>query len=691
MAQLKASSGLYSFGTIGETGFGAGGQGPTSFDEIYKFPFSAPPVTGSDHGELTFAHHSGAGHEDGTTGYTSGGVGPGTARNSTIQSYSFYSPVTSTDIGELTYLIDRTRGLSSPTDGWTVGGYGQEPPLPAPFGEVTTIQKFPFSLPFATATDVDELSTAKANTFPHFTTTEGFVSGGGAIPNVIYDTVEKFPFTSPFTIVTDVGELTTGRVGGAPSQSTTEGYLAGGVAPGPVVSDSIVKYPFSTPFSTYTDLTELSSPRYQNHGNSSETKGYSVNGFPNLDTIEEFPFSAPVTATDIGELGSTLRNRAPGNLFTPDTSNVPYSILQGAIKTKINASDFGSGTIGDVLIRSWNFNKYIWVPAPSLPLDHPRGFGLTYGYAAGGFIETPNPFVPTSSPTLNIQRFPFSAAPITATDIGEIAANTQHGAGVSSSSNGYIAGGYEAPPAPYATIQSYPFSAPPVTATNIGDLAVPITPNIGTARMTGAGSPTDGYVAGGFYPGPTAYDVINKFPFSSPFTNATDVGELVTTTYEGGSAQSNIEAYVITGLIGPGTPASSPTDVVQKYPFTSPPITATDVGELAVPVYGQGFSSGERGFLTFGGSAQNIYSFPLSSPFTTSTSYNSPFPPGARQDFKTNSSADSGWITGGNYTPPTNLSLDIITSFPFYSSDGHGQTDVGELAEGVRNHTGNWV
>jgi hypothetical protein len=165
------------------------------------------------------------------------------------------------------------------------------------------IDRFPFSTPFTTATDVGDLSVAKASLMGQSSSENGYTSGGyvpASPPSA--EVIERFPFSTPFTTATNIGSLSQGRSRGTSQSSLTDGYTSGGFQ----FLTRIDKFPFSTPFTTATNIGSLSQGRNDQAGQSSSDSGYTSGGYspaPSTNTIDKFPFSTPfTTATDVGDL-----------------------------------------------------------------------------------------------------------------------------------------------------------------------------------------------------------------------------------------------------------------------------------------------------------------------------------------------------------------------------------------------------
>lgn len=302
-------------------GFTSGGPGPPGTSNVERFPFQATFNITVIVGQLAIQRTALAGQSSLVDGFSSGGStgeDPSGKTNS-IETFPFTSPFTlATDIGDLTENRNLSAGLSSEDDGYTAGGR-----LPPPGAQTFVIDRFPFSSPFTTATNIGSIlefipgtndpirsfgSLAGSNS-----DTAGFVSSGKyAPPNTTgpFTTVERFPFTSTFTTSSVVGALSQFRLnltGGL--SSDTHGFVAGGDRVG-IASNVVDSFPFSSPFATATDVGDLVRNTEGHAGHNGEYNGFISGGFPGETApgdlrrqIQTFPFSNPFTiATDTGEL-----------------------------------------------------------------------------------------------------------------------------------------------------------------------------------------------------------------------------------------------------------------------------------------------------------------------------------------------------------------------------------------------------
>ena len=215
-------------------------------------------------------------------------------------------------------------------------------------------------------------------------------------------------------------------------------------------------------------------------------------------------------------------------------------------------------------------------------------------------------------------------------------------------------------------IEKFPFATSTTNATNIGSLT--------TSRIninTGHSSATHGYASGGYAPPGNAVNNIDKFSFFAG-GNATDVGDLATAVYNASGQSSSVNGYTSAGTTAP--PTNTPTAAIQKFSFASEG-NATSIGNLTVSrrtVVGQ--SSKTHGYASGGNSPiiNTIDKFPFVSD-TNATDVGDLTQ--ARSHAASQSSTTHGYASGGESPSIVNT----IDKFPF-SSDSNA-TDVGDLTQ----------
>jgi len=242
------------------------------------------------------------------------------------------------------------------------------------------------------------------------------------------------------------------------------------------------------------------------------------------------------------------------------------------------------------------------------------GSSTTHGYVYGGYKE------PSPSHTY-IDKFSFTSTS-NATEIGDITLGRWGYAAQSSSDYGYCSGGRVGTGDTYTNVIDKTSFSVDGDSTDVGDLS--------QSRGNGLGghsSETYGYTSGGFTPSYT--NTIDKFTFSSD-ANATDVGDLTVARRDCAGQSSSTHGYT-----SGGHPGGSDTNVIDKFTFASDS-NATDVGDLTI----------------------------------------------AKDGAAGQSSSTYGYSSGGNTSSQTN----VIEKFSF-TSDGNA-TDVGDLTRTVHGCSG---
>ena len=305
----------------------------------------------------------------------------------------------------------------------------------------------------------------------------GYVQGGISIPPYSnLNTIDKFSLTSNAN-ATDVGNLTLGKTRSSAQKSPADGFNSGGVT-GPGVNSphitTIEKYSFSSDGNA-TSVGNLSNARSAVVGHSSATDGYSGAGYPGWGTtpttnvIDKFPFAiSSGTAVRVGylteqvALASGQQSDTHGYYSGGDNQ---FGANRNDIQKFPFVSDGNTTDVGDLTTAGY-----------------PAGAGHSSsdnGYRTGGFI---NP-----SPTFNrdtVDYWPF-ASDTNAVDLGDLSQERVQHAGVSSTTTGYVAGGYRGPaPQPnvgVTVIEAFPFA---------GTFSTSDTADLTQARAYGTGNQT---------------------------------------------------------------------------------------------------------------------------------------------------------------------------------------------------------
>jgi hypothetical protein len=301
------------------------------------------------------------------------------------------------------------------------------------------------------------------------------------------------------------------------------------------------------------------------------------------DTIQKFDFAASVTSTDIGNL-SSVRAEAAGS------SSADKGFNYGGISA-------GTGLPALTMVESvdyFPFASSFFTSTSVGTIVGERAIGghtsKEYGFVSGGL---PKPTRLTTTNTLI--RYPFANA-VDAASVTSLSTTRGGHAAHSSSTHGYVAGGYSDPapnPVGLTSIQKFSFVSPyPVTS--VGDITQErsrrTTTEVGwNSFIAGFSSNTHGYSAGGqsspAVPSNTYYRRVDKFPFSSD-TNASIVGDLSAARGGAVGSSSNTSGYVSGGYgAQPSPPAADARTMIDYFPFATDN-NATDVGDLVLRVTG---------------------------------------------------------------------------------------------------------
>lgn len=274
---------------------------------------------------------------------------------------------------------------------------GQVPNVPT---QLTTIDKFPFSISSGTGTDVGDLSLARYQVAGQSSTTDGFSSGG---TSPFRSTIDKFPFAISGGTATSVGNLTAARSQQGSLSSVTDGFTTGGIVPAKV--NTIDKFPFSISSGTAIDVGDLSEVKGGTAGHATLTDGFASGGSSpgQVSTIDKFPFAiSGGTATDVGDLNQVKDTGAGSSSTTDGFSSggyVPTGYTLNIHKFPFAISGGTSTDVGDLA----NGNKY---------------YTGQHSSTTDGFVAGTNS--PSLSPNKSIDKFPFNISSGTATDVGDL-------------------------------------------------------------------------------------------------------------------------------------------------------------------------------------------------------------------------------------------------------------------------------
>mgnify|MGYP003136944689 CR=1 FL=1 len=294
----------------------------------------------------------------------------------------------------------------------------------------------------------------------------------------------------------------------------------------------------------------VSAPSFRNMGTNA---GYYAGGYPYQEHIDKNSFTSDGDSTNAGDLinhmsagagcsDGTYGWIAGGSLpsgidviqkftFATDSDATDISNLLAAclLASGCNDADYGyaiGGLAGPIqnVIQRWVFaTGSDAADVGDLTLKMRGSCGLssaTHGFGAGGENDGP-----TAGYTDVICRFAFADATGDAVDHGDLFTTRKACAGNSSTDYGFVSAG-SGSGGTMTSIDRFAFESN-TTATDWADM------NYSQYVVTGTPSTTHGYQQGGGYP---LVDYVEKFPYASQ-TNATDIGNLISSKFEGAGCQ----------------------------------------------------------------------------------------------------------------------------------------------------------
>ena len=181
--------------------------------------------------------------------------------------------------------------------------------------------------------------------------------------------------------------------------------------------------------------------------------------------------------------------------------------------------------------------------------------------------------------------------------------------------------------------------------------------------------------------GPIIYATIDRFPFATN-TNATSQGVISVGRGVGASHSSGSHGYCAGG--------SPMTNVIDKYPFVSPLIIGTDVGDLTQSRYGvAGQQSPTHGYSTGGYYSPRFTPVPLANridkfPFAADTNATTVGALISRRFGVCGQTSTTDGYTSGGSTSPDRLDGIVGTIDKFPTATDANATNVGGLTQGRR-------
>ena len=309
--------------------------------------------------------------------------------------------------------------------------------------------------------------------------------------------------TAGANVWTCSGGGATGNIAPFTFGGTNFGYCSGSFAsPAPYSRDWIQKYAFASDADAI-DSGNLTTPQWGGAGIGSRTHGYTAGGYYHnnvgaVNVIDNFPFAAGGNATDVGDLTVARNNMSAAS------EKESYAYVVGG------ANSGGNTNVIDRFSLTTNGNATDVGDLSSICTWTASSSSESHGYCCqsynGGNINV-------------IERYAFQAT-ATVSDVGDLHASNPGGAGdtgVTSQTHGYYIRSITTNPAG-SDIQKYSLASS-ASGVLVGDSQHAA----GANHQVGASSTTHGYLAGGFASNANS---IERFSLSTD-GNCTLVGDLV--------------------------------------------------------------------------------------------------------------------------------------------------------------------
>jgi hypothetical protein len=250
--------------------------------EIDRYPF-ASESTISNAGALSANRGNLTGHSSSTHAYSAGGITnfstpPFSPAGTTLDRFPFTTPfVTASSVGSLSSSRATAAGISGDNFGFVVSGR-----IPDSATNTSAIDRFPFASSPVNASAVGTELTSHFSYLAGLNSgKDGYIAGGSSTASTfgITNVISKFPYINPVR-TTNVGVLTVNKLGCGGVSGITDGYVIGGnIAPAPITYTNVIdRFPFVTEITNAFNTGTLSATKSFMSTQSSDTFGYSLGG-----------------------------------------------------------------------------------------------------------------------------------------------------------------------------------------------------------------------------------------------------------------------------------------------------------------------------------------------------------------------------------------------------------------------------
>ena len=237
-------------------------------------------------------------------GYCHGGQQAGNQSYDRIDRWDYASDSAATDVGNLAQISMYNAGCTSGTDGFCITSHAAYPIS-------TGIQKYSYASATGDATSHGDVTTGAGSPqgCSDMVNQYGYRCGGN---NPVANRKDKFAFLSNVT-ASDAGDLAIHHHAGGGSNDLTHGYNQSGHVSGSSTDTAqIDRFAFAAGVDSV-DCGDVTQGRGGTDNGASSTirgylvQGYSISGGGYSNRIDNHTFASSITATDVGDVSSTLQ------------------------------------------------------------------------------------------------------------------------------------------------------------------------------------------------------------------------------------------------------------------------------------------------------------------------------------------------------------------------------------------------
>lgn len=558
---------------VTQLGYLGGGEDGISFlSSMNKITFTTDTVSAIP--ATVGARFQLAASSSATAGYFGGGRSP---IISSIDKLTYSTETSSSSPG--TKLSGARYSLSATgnaNNGYFGGGTNSS------YADITTVDKLTYSIETVAQSPSASLSAIRKRLSAVGNQLVGYFQGGDGSPNST-SIIDKITYSTDNTALVPGLALSGGRYQDAAMGSSTAGYFSGGMPGGggnTVTSTNKLTYSNDTiallPGANIPAPPGSSSIKSHGAAGGAST-GYLAGGQDDSFTPRSSIYKIDYATDTISQPPSTLtQDRYSFGSASPTSNANPYAAPPAATPTPQTVGELRAGgptTNFGYFVGGGNpalstadkvtYSTDTTAQSPSASLSFARQvlFGVgngAYGYFIGGYDNNV-----AYAPVTNSDRLTYSTDVTAASPASNLSTATSGGGNTGSSTNGYLAGGYDGS-AYLSSVQKLSYATETISASS-GNLTS------ARASVAGTGSATIGYFGGGIQP---QYESrLDKLTYSDDTVSASPSSFIPGRATFNNATASSTAAYFGGSLRAPGANSSVTkvifsTDAVSNLPAT---------------------------------------------------------------------------------------------------------------------------